>query len=280
MAAARPTARPTLAKRLIVLWTVTIIGFLYIPMVSVVLASFSRKRYFVFPVKDWDTKWYAKAFESLSVRELLLTSLNVAVLVTIFSVILAFLGALAFARYDWKGRKLFQKIVLLPIFFPQAVLGLALLLWFSALGITTSWHTAVFAHMVWIVPIVTLIISIQVYSFDPALEEAAYDLGASRWQVLREITLPILSPGLVSGAVFAFLLSWGNFPLSLFTTGADQTVPEWLYAKMVSGYTPMVPTLGSLTIGVAVVVVFGVYLMLMLRKWLQGRNSAATKVVE
>jgi spermidine/putrescine transport system permease protein len=80
--------------------------------------------------------------------------------------------------------------------------------------------------------------------------------------------------------VFAFLLSWGNFPLSLFTTGADQTVPEWLYAKMVSGYTPMVPTLGSLTIGGAVLVVFGVYLALMLRKWLQGRNSAATEVVE
>ena len=122
-------------------------------------------------------------------------------------------------------------------------------MWFSSLGITTSWHTAVFAHMIWILPIVTLIMSIQVYSFDPVWEEAAYDLGASRLQVLREITLPILSPGIISGAVFAFLLSWGNFPLSLFTTGADQTIPEWLYSKMVSGYTPMVPTLGSLTMG-------------------------------
>ncbi len=271
-------AHSTLAKRLIVLWTVAIIGFLYIPMVSVVLASFSRKRYFSFPINAWDTKWYEKAFQSLSVRELLTTSLNVAVLVTIFSVFLAFLGALAFARYDWKGRKLFQKVVLLPIFFPQAVLGLALLLWFSALGITTSWQTAVFAHMIWIVPIVTLIISIQVYSFDPALEEAAFDLGASRWQVLREVTLPILSPGLVSGSVFAFLLSWGNFPLSLFTTGADQTVPEWLYAKMVSGYTPMVPTLGSLTMGGAVLVVFGVYLMFMLRKWRRGGKDAGPAV--
>jgi len=95
--------------------------------------------------------------------------------------------------------------------------------------------------------------SIQVYSFDPALEEAAYDLGATRWQVLTEITLPILSPGIISGAIFAFLLSWGNFPLSLFTTGADQTIPEWLYAKMVSGYTPMVPTLGALTLSSAAV---------------------------
>ena len=111
-----------------------------------------------------------------------------------------------------------------------------------------SWQTAIFAHLVWIVPVVTLVMAIQVYGFDPALEEAAFDLGASRLQVLREVTLPILWPGIWSGALFAFLLSWGNFPLSLYTTGADTTVPEWLYAKMVAGYTPMVPTLGTFTV--------------------------------
>lgn len=272
--------RQALWKALIVVWTVSVLVFIYVPMVSVVLASFARKRYFSFPIGGWDTRWYEKAFESLSVRELISTSLSVAVLVTVFSVLLAFFGALAFARYDWHGRKLFQKLVLLPIFFPQAVLGLALLLWFSALGVTTSWMTAVFAHMVWIVPIVTLIISIQVYGFDPALEEAAFDLGASRWQVFREVTLPILAPGLISGSVFAFLLSWGNFPLSLFSTGADQTVPEWLYAKMVSGYTPMVPTLGSLTMGGAVLVILTAYVTLVLYRRrqtrVQSRQAPAT----
>jgi len=248
-------SRGTIARLLIVLWTLAVLAFLYLPMVAVVLASFTKKRYFSFPITAWDTVWYEKAFESLSVRDLIATSLSVAVMVTLFSVVLGFMSALAFARYDWKGRKLFQKLILLPIFFPQAVLGLALLLWFSNLGIITSWRTAVFAHMIWIVPIVTLIMSIQVYSFDPALEEAAFDMGASRWQVLREITLPLLSPGIVSGAIFAFLLSWGNFPLSLFSTGADQTIPEWLYAKMVAGYTPMVPTLGSLTMGAAALIV-------------------------
>ena len=245
---------------LIWLWTATVLAFLYVPMLAVILASVSKQRYFRFPINRWTTEWYTKTMESLSVRDLLWTSLSVAALVTLFSVVLAFFGALAFARYDWKGRKLYQRLVLLPIFFPQAVLGLALLLWFSALGITTSWHTAVFAHMIWIVPIVILIMSIQAYSFDPALEEAAFDLGASRWQVLREVTLPILAPGVVSGGIFAFLLSWGNFPLSLFSTGADQTVPEWLYAKMVSGYTPMVPTLGSLTMPSAGLMLLAVYL--------------------
>ena len=157
--------------------------------------------------------------------------------------------------------------MLLPIFFPQAVLGLALLIWFSSVGIIPDWRTAVIAHLVWIVPIVTLVISIQAYSFDPALEEAAFDLGATRWQTLKEVTLPVLWPGVVSGGLFAFLLSWGNFPLSLFTTGADQTVPEWLYAKMVSGYTPLVPTLGALTTsGAALVLILGYGSWMLLRR--------------
>jgi spermidine/putrescine transport system permease protein len=113
--------------------------------------------------------------------------------------------------------------------------------------VQTSWQTAIVAHLVWIVPVVTLVIAIQVYGFDPMLEEAASDLGASRWTVLREVTLPILWPGIWSGALFAFLLSWGNFPLSLYTAGADSTIPKWLYSKMVAGYTPAVPALGTMS---------------------------------
>ena len=262
-----------ISRALIIVWTGSILLFLYMPMLSVVMASFTKQRYFQFPVKMWDTIWYEKAFSSLSVRDLFWTSISIATLVTLLSVVLAYFGALAFARYDWKGRKLYQRLILLPIFFPQAVLGLALLLWFSSLGITTSWQTAVFAHMIWILPIVTLIMSIQVYSFDPVWEEAAYDLGASRLQVLREITLPILSPGIISGAIFAFLLSWGNFPLSLFTTGADQTIPEWLYAKMVSGYTPMVPTLGSLTMGGAAAILLIAFVFLVVYRKVRGRSG-------
>ena len=131
--------------------------------------------------------------------------------------------------------------------------------------------------MVWIVPIVILIMSIQVYSFDPALEEAAFDLGANRLQVLREVTLPILAPGIISGGLFAFLLSWGNFPLSLFSTGADQTVPEWLYAKMVSGYTPMVPTLGSMTIMAAIFMLLLAYLFWLARRLGKARLAKIRK---
>ena len=193
----------------------------------------------------------------------------------LIAVVIGFFGALAFARYDWRGRSLYQRLVLLPIFFPQSVLGLAMLLWFNAIGLELSWKTAVFAHLVWIVPVVTLVIAIQVYSFDPALEEAAFDLGASRWQVFREVTLPVLFPGIFSGSLFAFLLSWGNFPLSLYTTGADTTVPEYLYAKMVAGYTPGVPVLGTVSTIGASLILLGGYALIVLRGRRRERAEAA-----
>ena len=241
-----PTSRST--RIVLFVYGILMIFFLYLPLMSVAFASVSKARYLSFPIKRYSTKWYGAALESSTVSNLLVTSLTVAVLVTIISVAIAFFGALAFARYQWRYRTTFQKLILLPIFFPQTVLGLALLMWFNSLGIIPTWKTAVVAHLVWIAPIATLIVSIRAYSFDPALEEAARDMGADTWTILREITLPLLMPGMVSAGLFAFLLSWGNFPLSLFTTGADSTLPEWLYAKMVSGYSPLVPTLGVMSV--------------------------------
>jgi spermidine/putrescine transport system permease protein len=260
-------SRDRMVRALIWAWTIAVIIFMYLPAISLFLASSTASRYFMFPISRWGFDWWQKTFASLEVHQLFRTSLLIAVCVTAFAVVIALFGALAFARYDWKGRSTFQRIVLLPIFFPQTVLGLALLLWFNALGFTMSWQTAVFAHLVWIIPVCTLVIAIQVYSFDPALEEAAFDLGATRFQVFREVTLPVLLPGIVSGALFAFLLSWGNFPLSLYTTGADTTLPEYLYAKMIAGYTPGVPVLGTVsTIGAALLMLLGTLVVLVLRR--------------
>jgi len=234
--------------RLLRLYLTLVVVLLYIPMFVVGLASISRSRFFVFPIRKTSMKWYHDTFASLQIQEAVWTSLIIAFCVALLSVILAVLGALAYARYNWKGRKLYQQLLLVPIFFPQSVLGLALQIWFSSIGVQMSWGATVFAQLVWIAPIVTLVIAIQAYGYNGSVEEAARDLGASRWQVFRDITLPLLGPGIFSGFLFAILLSWGNFPLSYFTSGADVTIPEWLYGKMIGGYTPMVPAVGFLSV--------------------------------
>lgn len=255
------------AQAFVKVWTSFVVLAVYLPILCGAMAGLSRGRYFGFPINAFSTEWWGKTLGSLEIQALVQNSLLIAFIVTLVSVIFAFFGALAFARYDWKGRKLFQKAILLPVFFPQPVLGLALLLWFNALGINPSWQTAVIAHLVWIVPVVTLVIAIQVYSFDPTLEEAARDLGAGRWFILREVTLPILWPGIWSGALFAFLLSWGNFPLSLYTAGVDSTIPKWLYSKMVAGYSPMVPALGTMsTVSAAILLLAGGLAIMLVRR--------------
>ena len=246
-----------LSTALLIAYGIAILGFLYLPLVSVGLASISKARYLSFPIRKYAFGWYEEALTSDTVRDLLMISLKVAGVVTVASMVIGFFGALAFARYNWRFRKTYQKLILLPIFFPQTVLGLALLMWFNALGVVPSWKTAIIAHLVWIAPIATLVVSIRAFSFDAALEEAARDMGASQWQTLKEVTIPLLMPGVTSAGLFAFLLSWGNFPLSLFSTGADSTLPEWLFAKMVSGYSPLVPTVGMLTVATSAVLVFG-----------------------
>lgn len=254
------------ARALLLAYGVAILLALYLPLLAVGFASVSRGRYLTFPIRRYTLDWYAEAAASDTVRDLFVTSLKVAGIVTVVSVVVGFFGALAFARYHWRFRGAFQKLVLVPIFFPQAVLGLALLIWFNALGITPSWKTAIVAHLVWITPIATLVMAIRAYSFDPALEEAARDLGASTWTILREITIPLLAPGMVSAGLFAFLLSWGNFPLSLFTAGADSTLPKWLYARMIAGYTPLVPTVGMTSVGLSALLALAGLLFLRLRR--------------
>lgn len=237
------------------IWLVTVLAFLYVPILSVALGSLANTRYMQFPHEVWTFDAYRNALADYTTGMLHSTSFSIAFTVVVLAALVGTAGALAFARYDWRGRRLYQRFLLLPVFFPQSVLGLALLLTLTAAGITPTWKTAVFAHLVWVVPIVTLVISIRLYNYDPRQEEAAFDLGATRWQVFRYITLPAIGPGVVSGSLFAFLLSWSNLPLSIFTTGADTTLPEWLFARTATNYSPLVPAVAVIATLVSAVVV-------------------------
>ncbi|CAM2871194.1 ABC transporter permease [Rariglobus hedericola] len=247
----------------------------YFPVFCIIVASLSKKRFFSFPYTsdDMTFKWYNDAINSPQVHDFVGVSLRIAGITAVASVAIGFFSALAYARYRWRGRQTFQRLVLLPLFFPQSVLGLALLMWFSFLDVTTAWWTAAIAHTVWIAPITTLIISIQAYGLDESLEEAARDMGATRWQIMRKITIPLLLPGMISATCFAVLLSWGNFALSLYTTGADSALPEWLYARMTSGYQPMVPAVGVINVGVAIILVIALFAIV---RWSTRKSRHST----
>lgn len=249
------------------------LAFSYIPIIAIGLASLAESPYLSFPLRSYSIGYYQEALTNDTVIEVLLTSFLIAIVVAIFAMIFGFFSGLAFGRYQWRFRKIFQKFILIPIFFPQTVLGLSLLLWFNVLGVSPSWITAVIAHLVWIGPISTLLVSIQAYSLDPQLEDAARDMNANSGQVLSKITLPLLWPSTMAAGIFGFLLSWGNFGLSLYTTGVDTTFPVWAYAQMVQSYTPLVPVVGILSLFLsALLLILGIFIA---RFSITGRTSAS-----
>jgi spermidine/putrescine transport system permease protein len=232
-------------KPLLAVYILSLIFFLQAPAMSLLVSSFSADKYFKFPFKELTLRWYVEMFQSGGIRTAVGNSVLTGLVVMIPTTVLGFLGALAFARFKWRGRGVYQKFLLLPIFFPQMVLALAQLLLCNYLRINTSWIVAGISHMVWMLPIVTMVIAIQIYGYDITMEEAAYDLGASTWQVYKEVTLPVLMLGIVSGALFAFLLSWSDFELSLFLQGTDQMLPVYIYGKMTGGFSPTAPALSA-----------------------------------
>lgn len=249
------------------LYTGVMLVFMVLPLVCVGIMSFAPTRFLSFPFRRPPTlKWLEEVFTSLTIRDIVTVSFTIAVVVTILAVVFATLGALAFARYDFKGRSLYQKALLLPIFFPQGVLGLGLLLWFNVLGVPLDWKTAAIGHLVWLVPIVTVVIAIQAFDFDPALETAARDLGAGRLRTFFVITLPLLAPGIFSGGLFAFLLSWVNFPISLYTAGIDTPAPMWMFSKMAVTFTPSAPALGFVIFVLSVVILVPAFLIMYRRR--------------
>lgn len=232
-------------KPLLAVYILSLIFFLQAPAMSLLVSSFSAAKYFQFPFEELTFRWFIEMFHSGGIRNAVANSVMTALVIMIPTTLLGFLGALAFARFKWRGRGIYQKFLLLPIFFPQLVLALAQLLLCNYLTINTSWIVAGISHMVWMLPIVTMVIAIQIYGFDKTMEEAAYDLGASTWQVYKEVTLPVLMLGIVSGALFAFLLSWSDFELSLFLQGTDQMLPVYIYGKMTGGFSPTAPALSA-----------------------------------
>ena len=230
-------------------WTIAVLVFLYIPGLCIFLASLTATRYFQFPDPEMGPRLVAQDFQ-LNRGPSALQDLDQHCLrgdgdrrgaspSSGRSPSRATIGRAVASIRSWCCCRSSSR---------NRCLGSLCSCGSTRSGLTLSWKTAVFAHLVWIIPVVTLVISIQVYSFDPALEEAAFDLGASRWQVLREVTLAGASARHCLGLAVCLSALLGQFSACrLFTTGADTTIPEYLYAKMVAGYTPGVPVLGTVS---------------------------------
>lgn len=219
--------------------------FFMLPLFSLVIASFYDGQIFSFPY-DFTVDWYVKALQSSSVQSAVETTISISIPVTILSTVIGTAAAIGYTRHEFAGQGYFKLFALLPIFFPLILLGLGMSMWASLTGLGYGVLPAIIGELVWISPIVMFVVSITALGVDPNMEEAARDLGADTITLYRKVTLPLISDGIVSGAIFAFVLSWNNYYIVSYLKGSDITITTWIHGRMTQGFTPIVPALASM----------------------------------
>ncbi|RLM59768.1 ABC transporter permease subunit [Halobellus sp. Atlit-31R] len=220
--------------------------FLMIPLFTLVIASFYDGRFLSIVDYAFTLHWYEVALSSDSITSALVNTATIAIPVTVLSTIIGTGGAIAYTRYEFPYQEQFKLIALLPVFFPLLLLGLGMSLWTNVTNLGYGIVPSIVGELVWISPIVMFVVSITALGVDPDVEEAARDLGASTLTLYKEVILPLIADGIVSGAIFAFVLAWNNYYIVSYLSGAESTITTWIHAKMTQGFTPTVPAVSSL----------------------------------
>ena len=203
--------------------------FLYLPIFMVIAYSFNTNdNNLVF--EGFTLKWYGEMFRDDSLMASFWLTIKLALVSTIISVVLGTLATIGMHRYEFKLKKTLDGMLYIPIVIPELVIGIASLATFTFMNISMSFWTLVIAHVTFCVPFIVITLRARIADFDKSIEEAAMDLGANQLHTLKRVTIPMLMPGIISGALLSITLSLDDVIISYFVTGAgEMTLPIKVY---------------------------------------------------
>jgi spermidine/putrescine transport system permease protein len=211
---------------------VLIVVVLYAPIVILVVFSFNDSALPTFPLSGFTLHWYHQFLTNPDLQGALKTSAVIAALSSLGAVALGVLAAIALVRHPFRGAGPVSALLLSPLVIPFIVFGISLLLLFHAVGMHLGMTTVIIGHVVITIPYAMLVMMPRLQHIDISLEEAAYDLGASRLRTFRSITLPLLLPAVVSAYLIAFTTSFDEYAVASFVKGSTVTFPVYLYAAL------------------------------------------------
>jgi len=230
--------------------------FLLAPLVVVVLASFNAADFLSFPPRGFSLRWYRALWESEVWGDSFRLSLLLTTVVTPLALIIGTLAAYALVRYSFPGKGAIATLVMAPLVMPQIVLGIALLNYMSGLGLVGSLTGLILGHLVVTLPFTVRLVSISVHNLDPALERAAQNLGATPLQTFWRVTLPLLRPGIVAGAIFAAIISFGELAVTLLIAGArTTTLPLRIFNYTEYNFDPTINAVSTIFVVLALVLI-------------------------
>jgi len=237
-------------------WTIFFFIFLYLPIVVLVFYSFNANRM----VMNWGgfgIEWYLKAFENDDIQKAVWNTLIVATVSTVFATAIATIGALVLARGgNFRGKTLSLGLITLPLMVPEIVTAVAVLIFFSAIGLNWGLGNVIIAHITFCIPFAFMPIRARLEGMDTSMEQAARDLYASEWETFRYVTVPLLMPGIVAGAMLSFVISMDDFIITLMVGGAGSTtLPVYIYSMIRRGLTPEINAVCTVLLFVSIVIV-------------------------
>lgn len=227
-------------------WTCVVFAFLYLPIAVLVAYSFNTSRLNIL-WEGFTFRWYAQLWSNAPLVRALQNSLVIAIATTVVAVIVGTGGAWLLHRYRFRGARAIQTLVGVPMMMPEIVMGISLLVFFATVGLRLGFATVIIAHVTFCFPFVLVAVQARLVGLDPALEEAALDLGATPLRAFWLVIVPCLRPAIVSGALMAFTLSMDEVIVTYFTASpAATTLPLRVFGMAKVGLNPMLNALSAI----------------------------------
>ena len=241
--------------------------FLVAPILITIPLSFNAEPYFSYPITSFSWRWYEEVFTSSEWREALLNSLFIGLVGTFLATMLGTLAAMGLSRPEFPWRGLVMPLLISPMIVPIIVVAVGLYLVFAPLGLTSSYTGIILAHTALGTPFVLITVISTLQSFDRSLARAAASLGANPWTSFRRVVLPLILPGVVTGAIFAFATSLDEVIVVLFIGGVEQrTIPRQMWTGIRDHISPSILSVAAL------LTMFAIALYLVIG-WLHGRAA-------
>lgn len=228
--------------------------FLYAPILLLPVFAFNSGTIIAFPLKGFTTEWFTQMLENVSLRNALTNSLTIAVSASILATCLGIFAARASTRFSFPGKGPIMGLIMLPLVLPEIIVSISLLVVLLSLGVQLSILTVIMGHTLICMPYATVILSTAFNSLDRSLEEAAYDLGETRWSAFRLVILPLVMPGIISSLLMSFTISLDEFIIAFFLAGNESTLPTYIYSQLrFPKQIPMIMALGTMLVLMSVI---------------------------
>ena len=268
----RHAARMGDPGRGLMIFAIAYLIFIYGPVLFLPLFSFNDSVFVAFPLQGFTTKWYEQAFADQKMLGALQSSLQVGAIVAIVSTILGLFGAKAVTRYRIPGQNIVTGTIMLPLFIPEIILGISLLILINNLSIPLSLVTVTIGHIMLCTPFAMAVLTSRLDGFDRSLEEASMDLGETPWMTFWRVTFPLAAPGIISSLLLTFIVSFDEFLLSFFLSGQQPTLPVFIWSQLrFPNKLPSVLALGALILVASCVLV-------VVAEWVRQLGTSERKV--